>query len=315
MKKYLSIIWVIAMLFSLTACGGGTAKKNSAVNNLTDYYWYMNTGNVYYSDSEPNIIGSMYIKFDFDSNGTFSCTMVRKEIENSESLSGIWKYDQNSKKLTVFSEVFSEEVGENGLVFSYDDSANRFEIVTIDGEDASINEFEWILFPCNKSFDTLDEDTYVFLRTAECGPGDYRTEYGNISDPLELTNLLKDKNKIDELRHTIIKALIDFYEDGGDDEDIKYIHIQHPVQIDPKEGIVISKLFDTSNENGKKYVELIEEWIGEKLVLYSKLKNGGTIQIYFDPLYEECVIQIISKSNDIQFYIDNSGEHNGIYKD
>ena len=295
-KKVLSFIFIMVMLFSLTACGGGAATKKTTEHSLNDSYWYADLGSIY-----SNKNATAYIKFEFDSNGTCNGTMISKDY--SEPGYGTWEYEQNDRKLKVV-------IGALNLEFIYDESGKYFELKTL-GEESYPDDYKKIiLFPCDRSFDILDEEAYVYLKTKECGEGDYRTEYSNIIDPFEESRLLRDKMKLDELRVGIMLACVEDYDDY---EDIQAN--PNPVRVDPEKGIIISELFDTSNANGKKFVEFIEDHLdAEEIILYSKLKDDCTIQIIdFDP-FGRVVIQVISESNDIRFYLDDGGEHDGIYE-
>lgn len=134
------------------------------------------------------------------------------------------------------------------------------------------------------------------------------TAQNNYTESVEKSRLEADKRAIAEVAYAIKIACGDMY------EGIK----TNPssTQADSQKGILIEELFDTTNEEGREFVELVEKYVqADAIPLSSRIKEDCTVQIVvFEPFKGEFIIQVISKKNNIQFYIDkNQKVYDGIY--
>lgn len=134
------------------------------------------------------------------------------------------------------------------------------------------------------------------------------TAQNNYTESVEKSRLEADKRAIAEVAYAIKIACGDMY------EGIKVN--PSSTQADSQKGILIEKLFDTTNEEGREFVELVEKYVqADAIPLSSKIKEDCTVQIVaFEPFKGEFIIQVISKKNNIQFYFDkNQKVYDGIY--
>ena len=79
--------------------------------------------------------------------------------------------------------------------------------------------------------------------------------------------------------------------------------------------IIIADLFDTADEAGKSMIESIESILGQdRVYLSSSMSKDCTVQIVLlDYENDKVVIQVKSEANNIEYYIDETGEHEGTY--
>lgn len=79
--------------------------------------------------------------------------------------------------------------------------------------------------------------------------------------------------------------------------------------------INIKDLIDTSNEAGMSMVESVESMLGQNTVsLSSSMAKDCTVQIVLlDYENDKVVIQVKSEAANIEYYIDETGEHEGTY--
>lgn len=128
---------------------------------------------------------------------------------------------------------------------------------------------------------------------------------------LDRSKLAKDKVAISEIHHAILMLI-------ADDTYLSLTSSNKEVAANEDGEISIKDLLDTSTEVGQNAVKEISNMIELKddmLKLHSDFNNECFVQIVkLDPSNKKIVIQLVSKSYDIQFYVDEKGEHDGIYK-
>ena len=178
-----------------------------------------------------------YLKFEFHDNGMCDVTVLTKSI-SLPIASSEWQYEYSSKKLKVdlqdlTTDITDDPFGDEDevLVFAYIESGDFFELESEnylgDAEemglfyDTLIGEF----FSCNINYETLDAEVYIHLKTIDCGPRDYRGEYGTMVDVLgytfteniEKSKKQKDESAIEEIRSQMEIVLwenIDYWDIG-----------------------------------------------------------------------------------------------------
>ena len=79
--------------------------------------------------------------------------------------------------------------------------------------------------------------------------------------------------------------------------------------------INIKDLIDTSNEAGMSMVESVESILGQNtVILSSSMTKDCTVQIVLlDYENDKVVIQVKSEAANMEYYIDETGEHEGTY--
>lgn len=264
-KKIILIICIFTMLFSLTACKGTPATKNTVEKKLQNSYWYIGL-----------LDNTAYLKFEFHDNGVCDITVLTKAI-SLPIASSAWKYDYGSKKLKVGLRDLTTDITDDPfededdvLVFAYIESGDFFELESEnylgDAEemglfyDTLIGEF----FSCNKNYETLDAEAYIHLKTIDCGPGDYRGEYSTMIDVLgdtftsniEKTTKQKDESAIEEIRNQMEIVLwenIDYWDIGAV---ITYNDITNmDISIMEPDSIVVDS--ETTEEEVRAFLETV----------------------------------------------------------
>ena len=121
----------------------------------------------------------------------------------------------------------------------------------------------------------------------------------------------KDKASIEELHH-VISMLICFEE---------YAELKasgKPVASTENGEIMVAMLFDTSTDVGKAAMREMNGIVGEQdyvIKFSSDFKSECTLEIVeLDVKGRKVVIQFVAKNYGIEFYADEDGIHEGVYK-
>ncbi len=309
-----------------------TSEDEAEINleeKLLSDYWYFNAFEIF----------GCFFKIEFEEDGTFEVEYLPKS--NNEELleiyeefglfEGEWEYSAKRKELSIELPYTDEE-----FEFSYDESDGWFHInyeledfFDLFGEEIPNEEeleegfgefykfledgIDCYVFSSEHNYKNLDEETYDEFLSGLYDENDYSELYyeldmieKTIEVNVEETRIQKDKSAIAELQHAIELSMA--YIDG----DVKVN--PNPVKVNSNGEISIAELFDTSNSAGRSFVAELEYTLGDNIALSSRMKNDCTIQIVkFNAYSGIVVIQVISEEADLEFYIDSSGEWEGIY--
>lgn len=126
-----------------------------------------------------------------------------------------------------------------------------------------------------------------------------------MNENINESNVTMDKVSIAEIREAIIVSMKTVEGAKVSSNAAKVNHGE----------IIIADLFDTDDEAGKSMVESVESILGQNIVrLSSSMTKDCTVQIVLlDYENDKVVIQVKSEANNLEYYIDETGEHEGTY--
>ena len=263
-------------------------------DRLLDKYWYLCTD-----------IGT-YMRMEFHTDGT--CDLLGFTKTASYEMNCNWEYDRADEIIDIS---MYDGYEYDHMYLSYNASEDCFQYISPDdldyeGQEDAVN---WKMVYCNKRFDILDEEAYNCLNSILYGEDDYLDEFESLIDSVEESRIQLDKSKIDELHCAIYVALGYYYEN---------IYVNpNPVKVNANGEIQVAQLFDTSNSEGQEFVKEVEDYLGTEVISFdSNMSKDCTIQIIdWDAFKGKFVIQVISESCDLEYYILQGGEvHDGIYE-
>ena len=198
---------IFTMLFSLTACKGTPATKDTIEKKLQNSYWYLSL-----------LDNTAYLKFEFHNDGVCDFMIFSKETSEQNEPTK-WRYDHERKKLIIGND------DEEGMVFAYNEMGDFFDLEYenfFGFNEGFIGNIAGKFFSCDKKYEILDAEAYIYLKTIACGKGDYRGEYSKIKDPfaenIEKSKKQKDESDIEEIRSQMEIVLwenIDYWDIGA----------------------------------------------------------------------------------------------------
>ncbi len=165
MKKLLSILLVLVLLFSLAACGGGESEKPADLSKLmTSHKWHWESGSLsdYLSSTD-----SFECYYDWtlsvQEDGTWSMEMLSrlkedgKDNKSSHTLKGTWSL--KDKELTVVMK--DEEVSEFNEtdIFDYAEDVDDSSVGKLSEMDAGLLE--------NIDFMSMGESPHLYWYVSE----------------------------------------------------------------------------------------------------------------------------------------------------
>lgn len=261
-------------------------------DRLLDKYWYL-------------CFNTAYMRIEFQEDGI--CDILVFTKSTSVEIKGNWEYDKAEEIIDIMDDGYEFD----HIYLSYNASEDCFQYIYPDDLDYEGQEDteDWKMVYCNKRFDILDEEAYNCLNSILYGEGDYTAEFESLFDPLEETRIQKDKYAIDELRRAISLQLAYTWENV-------YVN-PNQVEVNEDGEIHVSQLFDTTNSEGKDFVQEVEAYLGTEAISFqSNMSDDCTIQIIeIDFFAGKFAIQVISESCDLEYYILQDGAvYDGIYK-
>lgn len=126
---------------------------------------------------------------------------------------------------------------------------------------------------------------------------------GNLSNNVDKSKLQYDKSALAELRQSIIVAL-------SDEKHMNAEASESGAKVSSDGKLEIADLFDEENDYGM--AEAVSSVMkSDSMTLKSNMTKNCTIKIYMNGKTGNVVLQV--ESEEYTYYLDKSGEHEGIY--